>query len=128
MTVPAENLVTDRTSEAAAAVAPSEIVTTATSPATNALAALFFWMLWRDFCFTVLELTLPKLLPLTLQKLGVSNTLIGVTVGSIAGVLNMIVTPIVSFRSDRLRTPLGRRIPYLIWPTPLMAVLLIMIG
>jgi MFS family permease len=92
------------------------------------LVGVFFWMLWGDFCFTLMESTIPRLLPLTLNDLGASNRTIGLLVGSIPGVLNMIITPVVSFRSDRYRSRWGRRIPYLLWPSPFIALFLIITG
>ncbi|MCC7517554.1 MAG: hypothetical protein IT578_00040 [Verrucomicrobiae bacterium] len=88
------------------------------------LVTLFFWLLWGDFCFTLLETVGPSLLPLLLREHGASNREIAILVGSIASVLNMVVTPVVSMQSDRHRGPLGRRIPFLAWPTPFIAVLL----
>jgi MFS family permease len=49
-------------------------------------------------------------------------------VGTIAGLMNIIITPIVSYRSDRHRGRWGRRIPYLLWPTPFITLFLIMVG
>jgi MFS family permease len=92
------------------------------------LVGLFFWMLWGDLCFTLMESTIPRLLPLTLNDLGASNRTIGLLVGSIPGVLNMVITPVVSYRSDRYRSRWGRRIPYLLWPSPFIALFLIMTG
>ena len=92
------------------------------------LVGVFFWMLWGDFCFTLMESTIPRLLPLTLKDLGASNRTIGLLVGSMPGVLNMIITPVVSYRSDRYRSRWGRRIPYLLWPSPFIALFLIITG
>jgi len=96
---------------------------------TNAgLVALFVWMLWGDFCFNMMEKVVPLVLPLQLRTLGASNTTVGVLTGSLPAVMNMIITPIVSFRSDRHRGPRGRRIPYLLWPSPFIAISLILLG
>src|SRR5688572_21606966 len=92
------------------------------------LVGMFFWMLWGDFCFTLMESTIPRLLPLTLKDLGASNRTIGLLVGSIPGVLNMVITPVVSYRSDRYRSRWGRRIPYLLWPSPFIALFLVITG
>ena len=48
-------------------------------------------------------------LSLKLKGLHASNAAIGLLVGSIPGAMNMIITPIVSYRSDRHRGRLGRR-------------------
>ena len=37
---------------------------------------LFFWLLWGDFCFTLMEQVIPSILPLELRPLGASNSTI----------------------------------------------------
>lgn len=91
------------------------------------LATLFVWLLWGDFCFTLMEIVVPSVLPVVLKNSGASNTVIGVLVGSIATILNMLITPTVSFQSDRHRGRFGRRIPYLLWPTPFIVLFLSLI-
>lgn len=92
------------------------------------LGLVFFWMLWGDFCFTLMELVIPSLVPLSLKEVGAKNETIGLLVGTIPGAMNVIITPIISFRSDRHRGPLGRRIPFLLWPTPLISLFLVITG
>lgn len=67
-------------------------------------------------------------LPVELEKMGASNTFIGIFITSIPYVLNMIITPVVSFQSDRLRTRLGRRMPYILCSAPFVTLFLILIG
>lgn len=92
------------------------------------LLSVFFWMLWGDFCLSLMELVIPKLLPLTLKDFGASNRLIGLLVGTIPAGMNMVITPVVSYRSDLHRSRLGRRIPFLLWPTPFITLFLITTG
>lgn len=92
------------------------------------LFLVFAWMLWGDFCFTMMERVVPQVMPLQLRSLGGSNATINLLVGSVPAVMNMIITPIVSVRSDRYRGPRGRRIPFLLWPTPFVMVFLILLG
>lgn len=92
------------------------------------LFIVFTWMLWGDFCFTMMERVIPKILPLQMKSMGASNASINLLVGSIPAVMNMIITPIVSVKSDRYRSPRGRRIPFLLWPTPFVTLFLILIG
>ena len=75
------------------------------------LIAVCAWMLYGIFCFCLMEALVPSLLPLSLKRFDASNTMIGILVGSIPGILNFIVNPIVSTRSDRTRTRIGRRMP-----------------
>ncbi len=93
-----------------------------------ALFNVFFWMLWGDFCLTVMEAVIPRLVPLQLKSLGARDALIGLLVGSIPAGMNFFMNPIISTRSDRHRGRLGRRMPYLLWPTPALAVCLILVG
>jgi MFS family permease len=92
------------------------------------LAVLFCWLLWGDFCFTVFESIFSKFLPLYMNDLKASNTLIGVMTGSIAGVLNILFLPGISIWSDRYRGRWGRRIPFLLWAMPCTVASLILIG
>jgi Na+/melibiose symporter-like transporter len=92
------------------------------------LIVLFGWLLWGDFCFTLMETVGPSVLPLKLKALGVSNTLMSVIMSTLPGVLNMTVCPWVSFRSDRHRSRLGRRIPFILWTMPFLALCLVLVG
>ena len=84
----------------------------------------FFWLLWGDFCFTLMETAGPSLMPLLLREYGASNREIAIMVTSITSVLNCVITPIVNVKSDRHRGSRGRRIPFLLWPTPFIALFL----
>ncbi len=66
--------------------------------------------------------------PIIMKKYGSSNEYIALMLTTIPYALNMVITPIVSFKSDRLRTRLGRRMPYLLFATPLMALFLAGMG
>ncbi len=90
------------------------------------LVGVFFWLLWGDFCFTLMQTVMPALLPLKLKAAAASNFTIGLIVASIPAALNMILNPIISTWSDRHRGPRGRRIPFLLWPSPFIALFLIL--
>jgi len=92
------------------------------------LSMVFFWMLLGDFCFTIMEEVVSKLIPLTLKDLDASDRAISMLTLTIPSWLNMVLTPLLGYRSDRLRTRWGRRIPYLIWPSPFIMLFLILIG
>ncbi|HWB54958.1 MAG TPA: MFS transporter [Tepidisphaeraceae bacterium] len=92
------------------------------------LLIVFGWMLFGDFCFTMMESLVPSLLPLTLKDIGGSNATIGLLVGTIPALFNMVLTPILGYKSDRHRGPRGRRIPYLLWPTPIVTASLILLA
>ena len=92
------------------------------------LIALFAWMLWGDFCFTLMETVVPSILPLKLRSLDAPNLLIGFIMTTLPGVFNVTVTPWLSFKSDRYRSPLGRRLPFILYTMPFLALSLIAIG
>jgi Na+/melibiose symporter-like transporter len=92
------------------------------------LVILFSWLLLADFAFSIMELVIPKVLPLTLNEAGASNATIGLIVGTISSLMNLLLNPIISFHSDRHRGRWGRRKPYLIWSAPFISLFLIITG
>jgi len=121
--------------EAAASVAGSEVLppprvyTVGTLRySLGALMELCFWLLLGDFAYNLIEQVIPSVLPLTLQELGASNATIGLLGGTLASVVNVIVNPIVSFRSDRYRSRWGRRLPFIFIATPMIAIFMIAVG
>jgi len=94
----------------------------------KALVCLFIWMLWGDFCYTLMESLIPTLLPLVLKQHEASNTTIGLLVGSVPALINFILNPIISTSSDRTRSRWGRRIPYLLFSSPFVVMFLILVG
>ena len=92
------------------------------------LFVLFAWLLWGDFCFTMMEAVVPSILPLKLKSLGCSNWLMGLILTTAPGILHMTVCPYVSFKSDRYRSKWGRRIPFIIWTMPFLCASLALMG
>lgn len=92
------------------------------------LVAIFAWLLWGDFCFTLMEAVVPSVLPLKLKALGSPNWLMGVILSTIPGILNMTICPWVSFKSDRHRSRWGRRIPFIVWTLPFLCLSLALLG
>ena len=92
------------------------------------LIALFAWMLWGDFCFTLMEAVVPSILPLKLRSLDSPNLLIGFIMTTLPGVFNMTVTPWLSFKSDRHRGPRGRRLPFILYTMPFLTLSLVAMG
>lgn len=92
------------------------------------ITMLFFWLVFGALCFSLMQLLSPQLLPIALKNLSGSSQLIGLLCVSIPGLINAIVTPIVSYRSDRTRTRWGRRIPYMLFATPPTVAFLLLIG
>ncbi len=92
------------------------------------LAALFAWLLWGDFCYTIMETVVPSVLPLKLKALDCPNWMMGMILTTIPGVLGIAVGPWVSFTSDRHRGRWGRRIPFIVWTLPFLCASLVLLG
>jgi MFS family permease len=92
------------------------------------LIALFGWLLWGDVCFTLMEAVVPSILPLHFKNLGASNMTIGFVLTTLPGIFNLTVTPWLSFKSDRHRSRWGRRIPFMLFTAPFLALSLIFIA
>ncbi len=92
------------------------------------LGALFFWLLWGDFCFILMGVVWKNILPLQIKELAVPDWVIGLITVSIPSTLNMLLNPVISTTSDRFRSRWGRRRPFMMVATPAIAVLLAVIG
>lgn len=90
----------------------------------SGLVRLFACLLAGDVVFTLVDQIEPKILPVILKNHGASDQAIAVIVSSITAVMQLLVMPVVSYRSDRLRTRWGRRIPFIFWGTPLVSLFL----
>jgi len=89
------------------------------------LVSLFTWLLWGDFAWSMRERSLPPIMQLLLRKFGASDTLNGLICGSLPTVLGLVVGPVVSYKSDRHRGRWGRRIPFLLIPTPFIVLAIV---
>lgn len=89
---------------------------------TAGLVALFAWLLWGDFAWWLKERSVVPVAQLFLKKFEATDMIVGLLVGSLPAALGMVLGPIVSVRSDRHRGRWGRRIPYLLIPTPIAAL------
>jgi len=88
----------------------------------GALAILFFWLLWGDFCFVLMETIVPSIMPLRFKALGAPNLIMGLALVSIPAAINLVCNPIISFRSDRYRSRWGRRIPFIFFTAPFLVL------
>src|SRR4051812_20589209 len=77
------------------------------------LVTLFLWLIWGDFCFTLMSFIKPNLLPLMMRDIGASNQSIALMTVSIPSLMTMLILPFIAFKSDRYRSRWGRRIPFL---------------
>ena len=88
------------------------------------LVMLFLWLLWGDFCFTLMEQVIPSIMPLKLKALDTPNWLMAAILTAIPTAMATVVSPVLGYRSDRLRSRWGRRIPFLIIAAPFVALFL----
>jgi MFS family permease len=98
-----------------------KIWTTGTLKYTAAgLVVLFLWLLWGDFAWQLKERSVTPVSMLLLKRFQASDMFVGLLIGSLPAALGMILGPMVSVRSDRYRSRWGRRIPFLLIPTPII--------
>jgi len=93
---------------------------------TSSLAVLFGWLLWGDFAWWMKERAVVPVGQLMLRQFGATDFLVGLLIGSVPAALGLFVGPIVSVKSDHHRGRWGRRIPFLLIPTPF--IMLAMFG
>ena len=90
------------------------------------LSNVFVWMLWGDFCLHLMDMgVVPNVVPLQMTKYGASGMMIGLITGTVMEVMSMVMVAVVSTWSDRHRGRLGRRMPFLLWSTPPLALCLV---
>lgn len=100
--------------------APSKLWHTGTLTYTaGGLVALFCWLLWGDFVLQLKEKSVPPSLQLLLKQFHATDFVNGLLIGVLPHGIALVLSPIVSYRSDRHRGRWGRRIPYLLIPTPI---------
>jgi Na+/melibiose symporter-like transporter len=93
------------------------------------LGNVFLWMLWGDFCLHLMDMgVVPNVVPLQLKKYGATGFMIGLITGTVMEIMSTVMVAVVSTWSDRHRSRFGRRIPFLLWSTPPLAVCLILLG
>lgn len=92
------------------------------------LLVTMMWLLWGDLCFSLMESVFPAVVPLMLKQMDTPNWMVALFLTTIPGLLNATVCPFVSYWSDRHRSSLGRRIPFILYTLPLLCFFLILIG
>ena len=113
--------------ESEQAVLPSAKIYTAGTLRYNQrqLFVLFFWLMWNDFSIMLLE-QINGLTGILMKDHGATFTQIAL-LGSIGGFISPWINPWVSTWSDRHRSSLGRRRPFLFWSAPFFAIFLMAI-
>lgn len=85
----------------------------------SGLVVLFCWLLWGDFAWSLKERAVPSVVQLLLKKFEATDLIAGLLIGALPAGIAMILGPIISYKSDHHRGSWGRRIPYLLIPTPI---------
>ena len=91
------------------------------------LIALFGWLLWGDFVFVLMEAIYPALMPVLLKDHGASNWEVVIIATTLHTIMNALVNPVVSYKSDHCRSRWGRRRPFIIVTTPFVVLFLALI-
>ncbi len=103
--------------------APPKTWTAGTLTYTSAgLVALFCWLLFGDFAWSMHDRSVAPMAQWYLKQLGVSNVLFGLLISSFPAAINLVFVPVISMKSDRHRGSRGRRIPFLLVTTPIAAL------
>jgi MFS family permease len=89
------------------------------------LVVLFLWLLGGDFAWTIKQRAVDPVAQLLMKRNGAADMLIGMLVGSLPNALGMLLGPVVGMWSDRHRGHWGRRIPFLLIPTPFAALAMV---
>ncbi len=89
---------------------------------TGGLAVLFGWLLWGDFAWNLKERAITPVAQIMLRGFAAPDWLVGLLVGSVPAGLGLILGPFISVKSDHHRGRWGRRIPFLLIPTPVVAL------
>lgn len=92
------------------------------------LALLFFLLLAGDFAMAMRDRSIGPMAHWYLNHLGVPNLLFAILLSSFPAALSLVLGPVISFKSDRMRSRWGRRIPFLLITTPLAAFGMIGVG
>jgi len=87
-----------------------------------ALVILFFWLIWGDICYMLMEAVTGPIMLLRYKSYGAANWEIALLLNTAPLILHIILNPVISFKSDRYRSRWGRRIPFLLFTAPIVAL------
>ena len=87
----------------------------------SALVTLFFLLLLGDFAWQMKERLVFQIVQLMFKRHGASDMINGIMMVSLPSAIGLFLGPVISYRSDHCRSRWGRRIPYLLFTTPVAA-------
>ncbi|MCL2648594.1 MAG: hypothetical protein FWD61_16585 [Phycisphaerales bacterium] len=95
----------------------------------KALLVMCLWLLWGDLVFSLCDgHVYGACMALQLDRIDIPKDWIGYIMGTAGAWIHLFMVPIVSFRSDRTRSRMGRRIPYIIWTIVPLSICLAALG
>lgn len=89
------------------------------------LMLLFLFLLLGDLAWSLRERAVQEVFKAMLLNLSKNALLLNLLVGALPAAVTMVVAPVVGAWSDRTRTRLGRRIPFLLVSAPVVGISLI---
>jgi len=95
---------------------------------TAGVVALFAWLVLGDFAWWTRDRSVNPMAQWYLAHLQVPNLLFAVLINSVPAVIQLIICPIISVRSDRHRSRWGRRIPFIAATTAIATLGMIGLG
>lgn len=87
----------------------------------STLCTLFFLLLLGDLVWSMKERSVAQIVQLMFKRHGASDMINGLMMVSLPNALGLLLGPVISYRSDHCRSRWGRRIPYLLFTTPIAA-------
>ncbi len=94
----------------------------------SALISLFLILLLGDFFWSMRDRSVGPVASWYLKHLEIPNLVFALILSSFPAALHLFLSPVVSYKSDRLRSKWGRRIPFLLVTTPIAAFGIIGMG
>lgn len=91
----------------------------------SGIVTLFCLLLLGDFSNSIKDRSIYQIVQLMFKTYGASDFLNGLLMVSLPSAFGLILGPIISYRSDRCRSRLGRRLPYLLLTTPIAAMAIV---
>lgn len=92
------------------------------------LAAVVLLICLACIGFLAIQVVVPTLLPRQILNAGANNKTIALLITTIPYIIAMVINPIISFKSDRARTRIGRRMPFLLLSVPFVAIFCTLLG
>ena len=87
----------------------------------STLCTLFFLLLLGDLVWSMKERSVAQIVQLMFKRHGASDMINGLMMVSLPNALGLLLGPVISYKSDHCRSRWGRRIPYLLFTTPIAA-------